>query len=40
MVVGNTIVYSDTGHVSTTYATQLAAPFRATFERAIHAKSA
>jgi peptidoglycan/LPS O-acetylase OafA/YrhL len=38
MVIGHTVVYVDTGHVSKTYATQLAAPFRVTLRKAIHAK--
>jgi peptidoglycan/LPS O-acetylase OafA/YrhL len=35
MVVGNTIVYADSGHITMTYAAQLAGPFRVTFEKAL-----
>ena len=35
MVVGHTIVYLDPGHITATYATQLAAPFRAAIDQAI-----
>jgi peptidoglycan/LPS O-acetylase OafA/YrhL len=35
MVVGHTIVYRDTGHITQAYARQLAAPFRAAFRRCI-----
>jgi hypothetical protein len=35
MVVGHTIVYRDTGHITQAYALQLAAPFRAAFRRCI-----
>ena len=34
MVIGDTIAYVDTGHVSQTYAAELVAPFRAAFEKA------
>jgi hypothetical protein len=36
MVVGHTIVYIDTGHITDQYAETLAAPFRAAFRQAIH----
>lgn len=35
MVVGHTIVYRDTGHITQVYALQLAGPFRSTFRRCI-----
>jgi hypothetical protein len=35
MVVGDTIVYQDTGHVTSVYATQLARPFAAAFDAAV-----
>jgi hypothetical protein len=35
MVVGRTIVYADTGHITDQYARILAAPFRAAFRQAI-----
>jgi hypothetical protein len=35
MVIGHTISYSDTNHVTQTYARQLAAPFATAFEQAI-----
>jgi hypothetical protein len=35
MVIGRTIAYRDTGHVTETYASQLADPFRAAFRRAV-----
>jgi hypothetical protein len=35
MVVGQTIVYRDRGHITQTYALKLAAPFRAAFRRCI-----
>ena len=35
MVIGHTIVYSDTSHITATYAAQLSAVFRAAFKRAI-----
>ena len=40
MVVGRTIVYRDTGHITKPYALELAEPFRAAFREAIaHAKA-
>jgi hypothetical protein len=35
MVVGQTVVYRDTGHITQAYALKLAAPFRAAFRRCI-----
>ena len=35
MVIGRTIAYVDTGHVSKTYALELTAPFRAVLKRLI-----
>jgi hypothetical protein len=35
MVVGNTVVYRDLGHITSTYAQELAAPFRAAFRDAV-----
>jgi hypothetical protein len=35
MVIGNTIAYLDTGHVTVTYASRLAEPFRVGFDRAM-----
>ena len=35
MVIGHTIAYSDTGHITRDYALELGKPFRAAFERAI-----
>jgi peptidoglycan/LPS O-acetylase OafA/YrhL len=35
MVVGHTIVYRDTGHITQAYAVELAAPFRGAFRRCI-----
>jgi SGNH domain (fused to AT3 domains) len=37
MVVGNTIVYRDTGHITQAYALKLAAPFRTAFRQCIFA---
>ena len=34
MVIGNTVVYWDFGHITKTYASELAAPFRAAFRKA------
>ncbi len=39
-VIGNTIAYVDTGHVTATYALALAAPFRAAFRQAVSSTSA
>ena len=38
MVVGQTIVYRDTGHLTKAYALELAGPFRAAFRRAVTSK--
>jgi len=38
MVVGQTIVYRDTGHLTKAYALELAGPFRAAFKRAVTSK--
>jgi peptidoglycan/LPS O-acetylase OafA/YrhL len=38
-VIGNTVAYTDSRHVSRTYATQLAAPFRTAFVKAIQGES-
>jgi hypothetical protein len=35
MVVGSTVVYRDTGHITVPYGLKLAAPFRAAFRRCI-----
>jgi peptidoglycan/LPS O-acetylase OafA/YrhL len=35
MVVGHTIVYMDTGHITSTYAEDLTEPFRVAFKRAV-----
>jgi hypothetical protein len=34
-VIGHTIAYRDTGHITQTYAKQLAAPFRSSFRRCL-----
>jgi hypothetical protein len=39
MVIGHTIAYSDTNHITATYATQLAGVFRASFRTAIGAST-
>jgi hypothetical protein len=39
MVIGHTVAYSDTNHLTTTYVTQLAGVFRASFRTAIGAPS-
>jgi hypothetical protein len=40
MVVGNTIVYIDTGHITEQYAQALAGPFRAAFDAAVRSNKA
>jgi peptidoglycan/LPS O-acetylase OafA/YrhL len=39
-VIGHTIVYRDTGHLTKAYAQELAEPFRASFKRAIRSENA